>query len=313
MSFAWNKTTPATGSQAVFEFKELAKLQGWTVPRSSDGTTYNPAGDQISSGGAGANGMANLRAWFVLRGPAGLGAPEWCVQRGTTNQVWRAKYSMATGFSLGAPAATVTPSAADEVVLLGAGSDAVPTFGGLFAVDGTYRYNCAFDNAAPFGFWAGGFPVGGGVPNHGWVYDPLVDCPPLDGSTFATMLVQVNAFLGVGGMTADGSTVRSSTPALVPTAANWLQFPACVMASGAGPSDIFPNGAGPGAISGVDQVGPIMLARRVGLVSPAYKGFCSLMKWTGTVRTTGDTLFLTRARIVYKDVSLPWDGSVPLV
>ena len=62
--------TPATAAVAIYNLKTTFKAAGWTVPRSSDGTTYNNSGDQISAGTSGAGGMDNARAWFVIQEPA---------------------------------------------------------------------------------------------------------------------------------------------------------------------------------------------------------------------------------------------------
>lgn len=76
-----------TGSQAIFNLKELLKSAGYQVLSSSDGTTYNSTGDQISSGSSGANGMANNRAWFRIRSVDGIN--EWVFQRDSSNTSWR--------------------------------------------------------------------------------------------------------------------------------------------------------------------------------------------------------------------------------
>ncbi len=73
MAFIFSKTYPSTGSAAIFAFKELLVDAGWTVLPSSDGTTYNASGDQITTGSSGAGGMANNSAWFRIESPAGAG------------------------------------------------------------------------------------------------------------------------------------------------------------------------------------------------------------------------------------------------
>lgn len=132
--------TIGTGAAAIFKLKAVLKAAGWTVPSSSDGTTYNSSGDQITVATSGAGGMANNSAWFVIREPGGR--REWCFQRGTTNQVWRVKYSALARFTGGSPGATRVPSATDSAdanALIGGGTDASPTFGSWFATDSTYR------------------------------------------------------------------------------------------------------------------------------------------------------------------------------
>jgi hypothetical protein len=106
MAYTFNTNqTPATCAEAVYNLKTLLKLVGWTVKKSSDGTTYNSTGDQISSGASGANGMNNARAWFVIQEP-GTVPRQFCLQRQNTVGVntsyqWRVKYSRYAGFTGG--------------------------------------------------------------------------------------------------------------------------------------------------------------------------------------------------------------------
>lgn len=102
--------SPATCCIAVFDLKTLLKTAGWTVPQSSDGLTYNGSGDQISHGGAGANGMDNASAWFVVQMPGS--SRSFCLQRYNSSgygSYWRVKYSKAAGFTGGTPGVTQTP------------------------------------------------------------------------------------------------------------------------------------------------------------------------------------------------------------
>lgn len=121
MAYVFYKGTPASFAECMYQLKELLKTAGWTVQSSSDGTTYNASGDQITSGGSGAGGMANTNAWFRIRSPAGASNPEFTVQRGTGNTAWRVKFSQSNAFTGGSPGATQTPSATNERVDFGGG------------------------------------------------------------------------------------------------------------------------------------------------------------------------------------------------
>jgi hypothetical protein len=127
----------------MYTLKTIKKQAGWTIPYSSDGTTFNASGDQITHAGTGAGGLMNNRAWFVAREPGGR--REWCWQAGNTVSASQArvKYSAAARFALGAPTAQVTPSAADERVLIGGGTDAVPTMSQIVSDGPAYRYHIA--------------------------------------------------------------------------------------------------------------------------------------------------------------------------
>ena len=321
MAFTFTKSSPSTGSVAIYELKERLKSAGWTVLSSSDGTTYNSGGDQITGGGSGANGMANTNAWFRIRDPGGVAS--FIFQRGTTNVLWRIKYSRSAGFTGGSPSATQTPSATDENTFWGGGTDASPTFGTLFSTDGTYRWNVGADNAAPYGWWAGSFPIGGGNPLTALVYEPVTGAEATDSSKYVFYIASSTAgaspFLyAAGGLSTEA--FASNTHAIygyVPSAGTgaFTTFPALALYVANGGTVVAPTGLGTNPITTKDESFPIVFARRAAFPPSAYKGVSTLMKWCGTTRATGDTLTVStsRDRIVYRDVSLPWDGTVPTV
>ena len=155
------------GAQAMYRFKEVLKSAGWVVTQSSDGTTYNAAGDQISSEAAGAGGMANNSAWYEITDSKG--GREFSVQRGTTNEAWRIKYSALDKFSGGTPGATQVGAAGDEELLHGTGTDASPTFATLFGSSGTFVWHVIAQSVEvgpagneAFPFWAFGTASGSG-------------------------------------------------------------------------------------------------------------------------------------------------------
>ncbi len=138
--------TPATGGVAMYAHRALLVASGFNSKMDSDGTTYSSTGSRLTNGGSGPKGLANNGAWFRLQATAG-GPFEWCIQRGTDNTQWRVKSANAA-FTGGTPGAITVPSAAGEVVLLGGGSDAVPTFATLFPTDATYLIDSIIQDAA---------------------------------------------------------------------------------------------------------------------------------------------------------------------
>ena len=68
--------------------------------------------------------MANTSAWFRISNPDGV---EYVCQRGINNLQWRVKVSPTVGFTGGSPGATQVPSATDEGIVLGGGTDASPS------------------------------------------------------------------------------------------------------------------------------------------------------------------------------------------
>jgi hypothetical protein len=178
---AWQfstNNTPATGAAAMYLLLTKLIAAGWVVKSSSDGTTYNSSGNQITGGGSGANGLANNSAWFRVQDPGGL--REYVAQRGTTNLVWRWTYSKSAHFVTGSPSATQVPSASDGQILNGGGTDGAPTFATMFGADASYRYSCAAQSAATmvnavacYPFFALGWAIGGGAnsQSHGLISD----------------------------------------------------------------------------------------------------------------------------------------------
>jgi hypothetical protein len=316
MAFAfWTETDTHTGAVSVFNLKAMLKLAGWTIPESSDGTTYNAAGDQISVGGSGAGGMANNSAWFRMVNPLGV---EYVVQRGTTNLVWRVKCSPIDGFAGGSTATQVPGNATDEYEILGAGTDAAPTFETWFAADNGYRYKAGADSAAPFHFWSMAIPIGGGVTSHVFAHEGLVAVEPTDGAPFHVMIGNTDLILSPAFTTETeaGSSTRSyaTRAQIVPLIADWTVMNGH---SYNGVAVLAPLGSVVSPITSKDESFPILYGRRA-LASggnPGYKGIGSMMRWLGLTKTNASTLTIltTRDRITFGDVSVPWQGTVPTV
>lgn len=176
MTWKWQKSAtandavnqaPATGSVAMFLIKEMLKFSvGMTHQRSSDGTTMSTVTDQITTGAAGAGGFGNNSAYWIGRDGNGR---EFCIQRGTTDLVWRTKLSHSAHFTGGSPSATQTPSATDEAIQKGGGTDASPTFATVFGTNNTYHLHSGGEDAAPYHWWFyTTATVGGAHQTHGW-------------------------------------------------------------------------------------------------------------------------------------------------
>jgi hypothetical protein len=303
------ETSPATGAVAMYDLKELLKSAGHTVPSSGDGTTYFSASDGITTGASGAGGLGNTSAWFRLRLVNG---EEFTFQRGATNLVWRIKHSR-TGFGAGSPSATQTPSETNEAVLWGGGSDASPTYAALHATDGTFRWKGAAYDAAPYGWWATGIPVGGGNPNTGTlIYDPLIATQPDDThkaiihlSTTGLAVSFANTGSEEGGATQRrwGYVASSGVGALA-------NFPACYPQSTSAPMVTNGATAGSGAnpLTGFEEMIPPIYARRASTANPGWKGVGTIPQWSTTVRSSGAIVDMQdgtyRVRLV--DLTLPW-------
>ena len=158
MKHADVNTIVANGADAIFRLKEVLKLAGWVVTQSSDGSTFNAAGDQISQGGSGAGGMSNALAWFDIQEPEVAGRT-WSFQTIDGDDGWRIKLSVAAEFTGGTPGISEVGSATDEQVMSGGGTDAAPTGSDNFGAPGTYRFHCVAQDVpiGPAGNRAYGF------------------------------------------------------------------------------------------------------------------------------------------------------------
>lgn len=314
MAFAMTHLSAPTGAQAMYALKTLAKAAGWTVPTSSDGTTYSAVADVITTGSTGAGGMDNAKAWFVLANPAG---PSFCFQRsGTVNETWRVKYSGVSGFSGGSPSATQVPSAADEgTAMLGSGSDASPSFATLFPSDGTYRYNAGANSTAPREFYSVAFTAGGSNPNHAIMFDSLIAGSYAAGDTqpYITYVDGTsNAF--AANLYNDPTKFRTRISAALSTIyqadiINYAHSPVTA-------------GTNPNLVTGLDDLLPTLYAAKdtsLGIFIQ-IKGQSSLTLWetVGSGTAPRDTPFQLQGvgvndLMLFGILVFPWDGSAVVV
>ena len=314
--FTDTNLTPATGAEAIFKLKERLKAEGWVVKESSDGSTYSSSSDIVTVPGAGAGGMANNSAWFRIQDPATV--RELTVQRGTDNKDWRVKYSAVSKFVGGTPGITETPSAADEELILGAGTDAAPSFVTWFGTDGAYKMQIAVDDATPYPWWFVCYPNGGGDPNAVMVFDPVSN--PLAGDGDPLVI-----YVGIDG---DANLEPSTLGAITAGTSNalargyldygeggedWVNILAHTYDS-VGGGQFCPDNMTANPHSGKDGMLPIVWGRPAGQPAPqGYKGTSRTMRWHGTNRSTPSTLSDAAAgdRFVAGRVSFDWNGSVP--
>jgi hypothetical protein len=104
--------TNETPAASMLAYKAAMVADGWAVAISSDGTTYNGSGDQITTSGSGAGGIDNANAYFLL---TRTGAPDWLFVRSYDSSAWVIWTSATGAFSGGN--ATTRPTAPDERIL----------------------------------------------------------------------------------------------------------------------------------------------------------------------------------------------------
>lgn len=316
-----SSNTPATEQVAIYNVKTLWKSLGWTILSSSDGSTYNSSGDQITSGLTGAGGLDNTNAWFVAQDPTAI--RQWCIQR-VGAATWRVKYILVVDgqFTAGSPGATRVPTATDtakERVVLGSGSDASPTGATWFSgADGSYYHVGMASSVAPYGFWFAAYSTtssGTASPSHGFMMDPLRDGYPsndgdpavyyLDGTSTAWASTQLSENDGSPGPQALLGSSHVRTSAL-------MYYADTTSPEATVPSST--NDTGP--FHGLYTLLPVFYFRPHGMSTEAGdKGWSSLMLLTPT--TTPDqnnpvhVAGRSYSRIKIRAVVLPWDGTVP--
>lgn len=323
---------PANPAIAIYDLIATLIAAGWTKVMDSDGTTYSSSGTQVTSGGSGTNGLANSRAWVRMRAPAvNQGTVvnqtrELTFQRGTlaTNQDWRVKYSASAGFTT-SPTNQNTPSAADEVFMIGGGTDASPTFNTWFLnfAEGvsSQRIHIAAGGADEFYsfiLWShdvrgagnrGAFFLDAMAPGS---YSPLdVDPAIMYFSTAGTAFADLVA--------TNFPTVQVTNPA---RARGWLGPTSSAGASLTSNNVNFgilsyPIALGTNSFTNNDDFMPCFYASTNAIFPRGVKGYSTLLMQGTVVRTNmsvADSLYTgSRDKVYFAGLWLPWSGAIPAI
>jgi hypothetical protein len=338
--------SPTKGTDAIFDLMTwLEASMGFTVLEASDGTVYEADVPLNGNPLVTSADLTNNSAWFRIASSAGR---EWTFQRGTTNLLWRIKSSALDLFTGGAPGATQTPSATDEQILFGAGTDAAPTFGTLFPADGTYRWHLVgFDIGVGavtkvFPWFAFATANGTGQPV------TLLGCeamspgsyPELVGTRAVPTTGEPDPAIYLAGFNAggtpfeyldssgswSGTTIASNNPrgwfAMNGSNGQVESFVgmagSAYMDNGASRRIMAPatatNGMGPNPLDDTDPGAPILMGRsaqNAAQVGP--KGVCDSLRWKGVLRQYPDTVDIGGERFVYAEALLiPFEnGATP--
>jgi hypothetical protein len=122
-------------SWVMYEMVSRLVVSGWTVPASSDGTTYNASGNVFTNGHlysqstVTAGSPLNANAWWRLRHPSGACELLFHHSISTNADAYTVRYS-AAGFTGGTPNATTAPTATDEVYVFGSSGNFQNIVGG---------------------------------------------------------------------------------------------------------------------------------------------------------------------------------------
>lgn len=331
---ATTNVTPANAVEAVFRLKELLKNAGSIIAASGDGLSasgiatypYTSHADVITGFGSGANGMNNNYAWFIVKLPDGR---MFGFQRGTSTMQWRNKYmprdligAVQVLTASGTPS-TAMATAPTENYIKGTSG----TYAGWFGADGSYRFNAGADNGTGSGTysfymacWTSGTALTSTccgtmlfdslLPNSypAEDIDPCVIYHPDYSSSYESWTTSYyggesstfspKCYFRRGMATAEGFVVCS---ALGYATGTTLVFP---VAAGSNPHNMKDDGL------------PVVYARRAALGYPSgFKGVSATTRWLAAARGNGQALNLTgtRDRIAVGHISLPWDGSVPVI
>lgn len=314
MTFIFDvNSAPTTGTEVVFKFKTLVKNAGWTVKASGDGSAiFSSTTDIINSSSSGANGLGNSNAWYRFQDAGG--GREFCIQRGASSTQWKVKYSAQSKFTTGG-SATVMPTATDEKYVLGTSG----SFDSWTDTDLTYRWNAGSDG---YSFWSVGTKLGNNNPNFSMIFildimvsgtynvsdvDPaIVFCRNSGATAFSVAnLITNNAALCPQGWILKGLTGEGFVPIQI------MKY---------GSTTAVPGGVGIDPFSKKDIIVSVPYGRGLtnsNSITPpnGFKGIGTIVKWNCTNRLSLQTLSSasTRDRVVFGDINLPWNGSVPLI
>ncbi len=297
----------------IYELKELMVSAGHAVTSSGTGFSgtgsgvYNATGDAISSAAL----LDNQHAWFRIEGPGGR---EWCFQgQGSSyGNVWRVKVSTAAGFSGGAPSASRTPSAADEQIIWGSGTDAspFPSHSHLLPGANSVAY-MGVDTAAPYGWYCGVYKSSTARIETLIGLFEVKNCNPLDDPAIYHADRNASASVAIRSRLGSASTGPEGWIAYGDASVTWGATP-CYAGSGGGATHPASTDVDP--YDGTDGLLEIEIYRPTTVSSPGgRKGILAWAYWGTPIRTALDTRSVqdNYDHITLGELVMPWNGTVP--
>jgi len=305
-----NPATANGGSEVMFNLKELLKAAGWSVLSSSDGTTYNSSGDQITVPGSGAGGMANASAWYRITDPAAK--REMVVQRGASNQSWEVWVSSLDKFIGGTPDATTIPTATDGQQVVGTGGAPDTTF---FDTDNTYGHHLRADDASPYA-WFGFTTDAVGYVDVAMMFDPLEEAEASDPDPMA-FYFQNDVATSPWALARIGSATQGPRAwyRMNQSGEAFAYMPAMTVDGPSG--QMFPGSAGLTPLDSLHPTARILFGRESALGTQiGIKGYSSLCRWKGNSSLNGqcNTVGTSVGEIdgvCLGDCILPWPDVTP--
>ena len=143
------------GVGCVYDLVNTLVSASWTIQSASNGLNFDAGTTYWSP-----TSLAASNAWVSVREPIGVGGREWCFQRTTNDYTWRAKVSPTVGFT-GSATATQVPTASDEGIVWGTGTDNSPTGNVLFIPSNPSKFHIVAESSPvgpagnqAYGWWA---------------------------------------------------------------------------------------------------------------------------------------------------------------
>lgn len=180
----------------------------------SDGTTYDNNGGAVTGYGSGAGGLANAGAWIYFRNADST--IYWVYQTGSTT-LTDARIKVSCDAFSGSPGgggstdATHVPSSTTELVRLGAGTDASPTYA-AFVLGAAFEW-CTYVDATTGAFYGAG-KAAGGVVRTGWICDKLSPSVTSDARPWVNLVAYTTSTtVSVVALGYNGGATSTSAPA----------------------------------------------------------------------------------------------------
>lgn len=322
---------PAQAGAAVSLLVEMIVQAGYVYKASGDGLSgYSATGKIFSGTGSGAAGWHNNRAWARLAAPDGR--RELTIQHNASQGV-RLKYSALAKFTGGSPSATVTPSATDERVMWGAGTDATPTLTNWFPAGittGAVKFWGMASASAPFGFWYCGAGYPAGAIGCGLMLDP-VESVPEDVDPVVVHIGSTLAFTTGGGLgqannysyPAPGTAAQGCWGHMDVALTKFLYVaPGAITAGNVSPMQangyqqvVSSSGLTLNPFNGKHEALPALYMRNTlvtgGIPDTGLKGWSRFLRWTTMPRIHAIDTLDNLKWICIGSVWLPWDGVTP--
>lgn len=329
----------SAGREAFFRWKEALVAAGWTVEASGDGDAiFSTVGDVITGFNLGANGVNN-RAWVRIQRPDGieeLTAQLITGEQGIEAIDYRVKRSPVAKFTGGAPSAIVTPSATDETIVTGAGTDAAPNGvnGNMWAAENPTELDARSphfigmaETTFPYRFWYSHHVYGplaaaiGFQSLGGWLRDIVIgqQSPTLPDNDPVYMSCNGESSPSTAFSSRDGGNMNDNSDVDIAGVGRMATSGAGQKMRAAGPTNQGQTNDTPWLAGAYDMVPAVVYRRDTDGGTTGIKGVLSWLRGTmplfdgvTTISGIGITLDgVDYSYLVMNTTAMPWNGVAP--